>query len=554
MRIYEILQALQPSILEGSASVNPDNTVLHTEFYRYAKNHHSANLYILDAKEADSLSFPASDRQLTLLVACEDGIRPAFCPPENYAVLYLKKPLNELLQECLEVLHREETRRRIRSLFEMGQKARLHITDLLSAACRALEIGVCLFYDRDNKLLLEECADSLCSAYALNGENKSGFFRIMGPNVQEALRSRSSRFVKDGFCYEVRHATLNYKMDMTLVVFYDELVAFDFNLFAQLTCDHANRQSLLKNGEADELNVLSRILDGSMRDYPAIADILFGADQEQKGFRVVQIRPSDENVLWRQWSASIRTLLRSAFVRVHILEDGSTMTAVPIAKFRSVYKFEETKNSRTPIRYFNDGWDREKLIGQLLLSGADCMVSPVTSSMDALAPLHEHTRLTLDIARKVERDDAESHVWYHTDFMPYLPIHYGLQLYRSRNTGKRAVGLWMHPEAFRLIRSDAAEHKDLTRVLYTYLLSGMDVAEVSRKLFMHRNTVYSRLKAIETFTGTSLKDGVFFSSFLPSLRLYYYCRYYLNIDENQILFSRDGFTDQAAFPQPGSTE
>lgn len=547
MNIRELLRELKPYILEGSGEPDPEKNVVRLEFYRYAEGVKPAHIYLAEATELDALSFPRREEPSVLLVSCADGVVPDFSFPRGYVPVYLHRSTGYVVKSIHDSIQLGSVRLQIQGVFDLGRKAHMAITSLLSAACRSLNIGVCVLYKED-RLLMADCSTALCSAYCLNPESQESFFEVLGPSISQALEHRGDRFYKGGFCYEVRRTTLNHKMKMTLVAFYDENAAFDMNLFARLTFDLANRQSQILDGsleEADRVSTLSRILDGTMRDYPAIADILYGADQAQKGYRLMQIRPADINVAWRQWAASIRTVLNSAFRRVHILEDGEAMTAIPIAKYGKFPHAMDTKNSQVPIRYYSGGWDFERLREQLLLEGADCIISQVTSSMDAIVNLHTQTKLTLDIARKLERDGAPGHVWNHTDFMPYLPIHYGLQFYRGQNPSAKAVGLWLHPDVFRLIRCDVWEKKELTRVLYAYLLSGADVNAVSQKLFMHRNTVYSRLKEIEAFMGRSLKDGIFFSSFLPALRLYYYCRDYLNIPQEELLLlgQRDGFTD-----------
>lgn len=553
MYIREMLQELNPYILEGSGEPDPEKAVVQLEFYRYARGVRPTHIYLAEASELEALSFPAREEPLVLLVSCADGAVPDFPFPQGYVPVYLHRSTGDVVKTITDSIKLGAVRLQIQGVFELGRKAHMAITGLLSAACRSLNIGVYVLY-KDDSLLMADCSAALCSAYCLNPENRESFFEAMGPSISQALECRGDRFYKGGFCYEVRRTTLNYKMNMTLVVFYDENAAFDMNLFARLVFDQANRQSQILNGSLEEdgsENSLSRILDGTIRDYLAIADILYGADQAQKGYRLIQIRPSDGNAAWRQWAASIRTVLNSAFCRVHILEDGETVTAIPIAQYGKFNRVTDTKNSQVPIRYYCSGWDMEKLREQMLLAGADCMISQVTSGVDVIVNLHVQTRLTLDIARKVERDGASGHIWNHMDFLPYLPIHYGLQLYRSQNPSAKAAGLWMHPDVFRLIRNDVLEKRDLTWVLYTYLLSGADVSAVAHKLFMHRNTVYNRLKDIEAFTGRSLKDGIFYRSFLPSLRLYYYCRDYLNMQQKDLLLlgKLDSFTDDTTGSQ-----
>ena len=555
MFIREILQELQPDILPGSAALRPEQLVVSVEFFRYLTQWSESYVYLADASELETLDFSGkSDLAAVLFVACRDGAVPAFRVPGSIRAVYVKKSMEDLSRAVINAVRKDRSCQDIRTVFEMGQKAGLEFTDLIHSACQALSIGVCLYDPETDEVLAEDCSDSLCSALSLTLQENNSFFDVMGPILRRMFRTDAARAYEDGVCFEACNARLNSKYDhrgVRFAVFYNANMTFAFPLFVKLALDYFSR-----NGgsltQASETDTLGRILDGTLRDYQAAADFLFGADQEQKGFRLLQICPTDKAAVWRQWASAIRALLRSAFRQVHIYEDGEVITAIPVAKYDLFLHFGDTKNSAEPLWCYQEGWDGAKLRAQLRLGGADCLLSPVTSSLDSIENLNFQTRLTLDIARKVERDGAPAHFWNHADIVPFLPLYYGLKLYRGQYPAPKSVGLWIHPEIFRLLRHDFAERKDLAPVLYTYLLSGMDVNAVSQKLYMHRNTVYSRLKSIETFTGRPLKDPIYYNSFLPSLRLYLFCRYYLNMDANELLLveRKDNFTDNVPAPVP----
>lgn len=555
MFIREILQELQPDLLPGSAALRPEQPVIQVEFYRYLTQRSGNYAYMADAAELDTLEFPDADSvQIILFVACRDGAVPAFRFPGCVSAVYVKRSLQALTRTLITALRRDQSRRDIRTVFEMGQKANLGFTDLIRSACQALSIGVCIYDPAADEILAEDCADSLCSALSLDPQEKKSVFDIMGAVLRRMFRADTAKLYEGCLCFEACSARLNSKYThraVRLVVFYDANASFDFQLLVRLALDYFSRnKGALTQAKAE--STIGQILDGTLRDYPAVADILFGADQEQKGFRLLQICPADKALVWRQWASAVRALLRCAFCQVHFYDDGEIITAIPIAKYGSFRGAGETKNSAEPLWYYQEGWNEEKLRAELLRGGADCLLSPVTSSMDTIENLHFQTKLTLDIARKVEKDGEPAHFWYHADIVPYLPMYYGLKLYRGQYPAPKSAGLWIHPEIFRLLRNDLAERKDLAPVLYTYLLSGMDVGAVSKKLYMHRNTVYSRLKSIEAFTGKTLKDAIYYNSFLPSLRLYFFCRYYLNMDANELLLveQRDSFTDEFPTPVP----
>lgn len=63
-----------------------------------------------------------------------------------------------------------------------------------------------------------------------------------------------------------------------------------------------------------------------------------------------------------------------------------------------------------------------------------------------------------------------------------------------------------HPAISRLMRYDKANDGDLLRTLRTFLEQGMSMKKTSEALFMHRNTLLSRLKTIEEVGGITLDD------------------------------------------------
>lgn len=554
MILQDILQELGNQILPGSSQPDPSKTILQIEFYRYTSAHYTTHAYLIDQCEITALTFPPRDELLVLFIACANGLRPDHQFPEGYCPIFVHADITDLVHSCFVPYRREEVRQQIHSIFRMGEKAQLPLRDLLCAACLPLSIGVCLFKG-NGELIVQDCADPIFQAYLPDVRRKTSFFDVMVPQIQRAIRSGEKRCFQDELCFEIGRFSVKHWTELILVVFYDRKNHFDFPFFLQKVGDYAARQSCLACGALDDPPpefLLRQILNGTMKDYPAIADILYGADHSMKGFRILQIRPIDPNVPWQPWVSALQITLRNAFHQAHLTHDGQVVTALLVAQYAAPKDHTETKNSSAPQRLYKPGWDRETMKEVLIHAHAYCMLSAVTSSLDMIPLLHTQTQLTLDIAIHVEPPASQSRFWEHTDFLPYLPLHYGLKNYREQDISAKAMGLWMHPEVFRLLRNDILTDKDHAQVLYTYLRNGMDVAEVSRVLFMHRNTVYARLKAIETFTGLSLKDPVFQNGFLPSLRFYYYCRDYLRISNEQLLLINraDSFTDSFMADSP----
>ena len=89
-----------------------------------------------------------------------------------------------------------------------------------------------------------------------------------------------------------------------------------------------------------------------------------------------------------------------------------------------------------------------------------------------------------------------------------------------------------------LLRYDFANGSDLSRILYFYFLTG-DVGKTAQALYMHRNTVYNKLKTIEKILGISVDDISIRSCYSTALQIYFYCEKCLGIDMRALLMPEE---------------
>ena len=98
MYIREMLQELNPYILEGSGEPDPEKAVVQLEFYRYARGVRPTHIYLAEASELEALSFPAREEPLVLLVSCADGAVPDFPFPQGYVPVYLHRSTGDVVK------------------------------------------------------------------------------------------------------------------------------------------------------------------------------------------------------------------------------------------------------------------------------------------------------------------------------------------------------------------------------------------------------------------------------------------------------------------------
>ena len=78
------------------------------------------------------------------------------------------------------------------------------------------------------------------------------------------------------------------------------------------------------------------------------------------------------------------------------------------------------------------------------------------------------------------------------------------------------------PGVITLQRYDNAHGTNLTNVLYNYLMAGQSIAECSRKMYIHRNTLINKLTKIEDILHQSLDDPYFMYKMFYSFQVLEY--------------------------------
>jgi hypothetical protein len=118
-----------------------------------------------------------------------------------------------------------------------------------------------------------------------------------------------------------------------------------------------------------------------------------------------------------------------------------------------------------------------------------------TSIMD-LKRYYEQAKFALRIGKLLEKNE---HVFLYDD----------LYLYDILTIINRHANLkdFCHPGIEKLVKYDQENGTDYYLTIYEYLMSGANIAQVAKKLYIHRNTLYHRIKKISEITGISLDNG-----------------------------------------------
>ncbi len=135
---------------------------------------------------------------------------------------------------------------------------------------------------------------------------------------------------------------------------------------------------------------------------------------------------------------------------------------------------------------------------------ATAVVSHASFSISALHMNYKKSRIILPVIRKV-RLEPDTRLAYFGRYNLYLTIHICAQNLKN-SLGSDDIIYLCSPGILTLTRYDQAYHNNLRDVLFHYLLHDRSIAETSKVLYMHRNTVIYKINKIEALIHHSLDD------------------------------------------------
>ena len=273
---------------------------------------------------------------------------------------------------------------------------------------------------------------------------------------------------------------------------------------------------------------LNRILDGSTSDESEIR-AFFGAGNPV--WFAVLVLGAEPGVRWSAEAYQRQAhLLRSAFQNISITVVRAQVCAVVQLP---ILHPQDTVFSRSFFgeRAYRAGWDAQRLEQELQQCGVYLCCSSIFQTPRLFPAKFNMIADALDMAIRLENCRGRRIVDFH-DYSPYLSIKLAVERFLQKYSpaSLRAV---MYPEMVTLLLYDLKNHTDLAEVLYRYYTYG-DVNRTAQALFVHRNTVYNKLKTIQKLLNVDLDAPSVRSSYLTSLQLYYYCEKCLGLDLNSI--------------------
>lgn len=125
--------------------------------------------------------------------------------------------------------------------------------------------------------------------------------------------------------------------------------------------------------------------------------------------------------------------------------------------------------------------------------------------------------------------NPEQRIYYYEDYSTYQIIEFAADAAMQRMGSRNLIHL-CNNEFVSLVLYDKKKGTDLTEITYSYLSHERNTTETARDLYIHRNTMLSKIKKIEEIIGTSLDDPLTRERMMFSYHVFEYMKQYQKED------------------------
>ena len=135
---------------------------------------------------------------------------------------------------------------------------------------------------------------------------------------------------------------------------------------------------------------------------------------------------------------------------------------------------------------------------------------------------------TIRLAKKLRKDKTQR-IFNYEDYSIYLMVEMCAdEHFKDFHHGR--FYFLCHQDLLSIARYDRKNNTDLLDVLYAYLANNCKVTQTARDLYMHRNTLISKIEKIQQITAKDLNNSFLRERLLFSYHVIEYCRDYLGQD------------------------
>ncbi len=486
----------------------------------------SKKIYLLTQAELPELILRAPLPAAVYFITCGNDVPPALPReiPAASTVVFVRGSLLSLYTRLNQWMDVQRICRRIDDVIQIAENMQQTPEQLVASLSKLLGISV---------LILNASYQPICgSTEPSDGNPYTSELARTGMLSPESLyRLRSGM---------VSHAALNtYSSELwtrfCVLLFWNDDTAVDAEYLSWRLADYIISYHS-KNAPPDVPPTiidrrLNRILEGKAAGEAEILS-LFDVGTTPVWFSVLTL-DADPGGRWSAEAYKTQfNLLQTAFRDIRITVMNGQVVAVitmPVHQSEDVV-FSNSffyRNAFTDTRAYADGWNSERLEKELKQCGVYLCHSTVFRACRLISTEYNLISDALSIAIKLDGCRGRRIVDYH-DYSSFVTVKFALERFLQRNE-PRNIWSMLNPEMVTLLFHDIHYRTDLTEVLFRYYTYG-DVNLTAQSLYVHRNTVYNRLKTIQKLVEVDLDDFAVRSRYLPSLQIYYYCERCLGLN------------------------
>lgn len=174
-----------------------------------------------------------------------------------------------------------------------------------------------------------------------------------------------------------------------------------------------------------------------------------------------------------------------------------------------------------PKRLFSSGFDSDLRL-RAFLEKHDAYLghSGATRDYSMIPTLYELAKQVLTLGRQLALEEKER-IFTNERYSVFCMIELCTQRFNSVYGNNNIVYL-SHPAIIHLTRFDRDHNNNLREVLYVYLMNDCSISKTAAITFMHRNTIFNKLKKIEEILHINFEDGAIRQQLLFSCQLIFY--------------------------------
>ena len=514
------LAAVEDVTLHVSAGTAAPMTPGSIEFLSAAATLRTDAVYLLDESGLPELERRGPLPAAVFFVACAAEQPPALPAeaPGAATVVFVRCTLLSLYSRLNRCLEAQRVRSRIDDIFLLAENMNYSPEQLVLTLSQML--GIALFIlDASYQRVSGAAAEFSRSPYSQE-------LAHTGILSAESVRAVRSGREEAAFLYEVASSKWS---RFHLLLLWRPGAEFDAQYLCQRMADFISDYQVRKSPPdippflIDQR--LNRLLEGSTFDESEIRSF-FGTDSNPSWFAVLVLKAESGVQVNAEAYQRQAHMLLCAFRNISVTVVRSQVCAVVQLPIRTP---QETVFSRSYFNEhaYNEGWDAQRLEHELKQCGAYLCCSPLFRTLQFFPIELTLVSDSLDIAIRLEDCRGQRIVDYH-DYSPFVSIKLAVERFLQKYS-PHSLRAMLYPEMVTLLLHDLKTRGDLSEVLYRYYIYG-DVNRTAQSLFVHRNTVYNKLKTIQKLLNVDPDDPVVRSSFLTSLRVYYYCEKCLGLD------------------------